>query len=298
MKIKIFNLVKTQLHNETLIWSFPSFVQAQIKMFEEAAKEMGIDMSMLNIENEHCVFNGYDIYKGNDYITISDGNKVEYEIKQTTMDTYQMQVEAIIDRVMLVCPSCEKYRKKYREMIMNELLCYTEKELPFYDEDIRHFVDTELEERLSKSAAAKIVSGYDNDFQDKYFQVVADYLEGNRGLSVMLAVMNGEEDVIDDVKGEINREQGKVVFNLDYVWLYKTTLLSGKHFIHRDETRIFKNHDSACMEMKQKQAEVIKMFRQYYNSVNTFEDGNTFRVFDENFNDVWEDSITKMYIED
>lgn len=294
MKIKIFNLIRTQLHNDTSVWSFPTFALASEKMFAEVASEIKIDKDRLATKDEHFVFNGYEVWKGNDYITISDGNKVEYEIKETSMNTYQMQVEAIIDGVMLVCPNCEKYR----EMIMDELLCYTEKDLPFYYDDIQHFVDTELEKRLSKSAAAKIVSGYDEEFQRKYFQVVADYLEGNRGLSVMLAVMNGEEDAIEDVKREINKEQGKDVFQKDYIWLWKSKWMSGKHFISRDETRIFKNYDAACMEMQQKQAEVIKMFRRYYNSVKPFEDVNLFQVCDEDTYDVWEGKIVKMYIED
>lgn len=294
MKLRIFNLIRTKLHNDTSVWSFPTFAQAREKMFEEVASEIKIDKDALASKKENFVFNGYDVYLWKDCITISDGNEVEYEIKETSMNTYHMLIDVIIGRVMELHPTCEKYR----QMIMDELLCYTEKDLPFYDEDIRHFVDTELEERLSKSAAAKIVSGYDNDFQDKYFQVVADYLEGNCGLSMMLAVINGEEDVIEDVKKEINKEQGKDVFQTDYVWLYKSTWMSGKHFIHRDETRIFKNFDSACMEMQQKQAEVIKMFRQHYQSIKPFEDGNIFQVCDEDTYDVWEGKITKMYIED
>jgi len=299
MKIKIFNLIRTQLHSDTSVWSFPTFAQAREKMFEEVVSEFKIDKDRLATKDEHFVFNEYEVWKGNDYITISDGNKVEYEIKETSMNTYQMQIEAIIGKVMEICPACEKYR----ELIDNELLCYTEKDLPFYEEDIKHFVSYELEERLSKCAAAKIVSGYDEEFQCKYFQVVADYLEGNRGLSVMLAVMNGEEDAIEDVKKEINKQENKKVFQTDYVWLWKSTWMSGKHFIHRDETRIFKNHDSAYMEMRQKQEEVIKMFSQHYNSVNPFsvnpfEDGNLFQVCDEDNYDVWEGRIIKMYIED
>lgn len=289
MKINIFNLIRTQLYDDTSVWSFPTFAQAREKMEEECKREYGLDIAG---KDNFFEFNGYSVCVGDDFIIISDGNKVEYEIIQTTMDTYQMLLEVIIGRVIELHPACEEYR----QMIMDELLCYTEKDLPFYDEDIRHFIDTELVERLSKSAAAKIVSGYDEEFQCKYFQVVSNYLEGNRGLSVMLAVMNGEEDAIEDVKKEINKEQGKDVFHTDYVWLYKSTWMSGKHFIHRDETIIFKNHDSACMAMQQKQAEVIKMFRQYYNSVKPFEDGNLFQVRDENAYDVWDGKITKMYI--
>lgn len=294
MKINVFNLVRTQLHNNTSVWSFPTFAQAQDKMLEEVEREFKIDKDRLARKDKHFAFNGYDVWKGNDYVTISDGNKVEYEIIQTTMDSHQIQVEAIIDKVMMF--SC--VGEKYRELIKDELLCYTEKDLPFYDGEIKHFVDGELRERLSKSAAAKIVSDYDEDFQDKYFQVAADYLEDNCGLSVMLDVINGEEDAIKDVKKEINYEQGEDVFKTDYVWLWKSKWMSGKHFISREETRIFKNHDAAYMEMQEKQAEVIKNFRQFYNSVKPFEDGNLFQVCDEDTYDVWEGKIVKMYIED
>lgn len=294
MKIKIFNLIRTQLHNDTSVWSFPTFEQAQNKMFAEAAKEIGIEASMLNIENEHCVFKYYDVWKGEDYITISDGNNIEYEIKQTTIDMIEMQEETITDEVIVMYPAC----KKYRSVIMETIKSFGVNELPFFNtKDIRYFIDNEVEEALAKRAAQIIVSDYNNDFQDKYFQDVADYLEGNRGLSVMLAVINGEEDAIEDVKGEINREQGKVVFK-SYVWLWKSKWMSGKHFISRDDTRIFKNYDSACMEMKQKQAEVIRKFRQYYNNVESFEDGNAFRVRDEETNDAWDGYIIKTYIED
>lgn len=295
MKIKIFNLIRTQLHNDTSVWSFPTFAQAQDKMFEEASKEMDIEKSMLNIENEHCVFNSYDVWKGEDYITISDGNKVEYEIKLTTMDMIEIQEETITDEVIVMYPAC----KKYRSVIIETIKSFGVNELPFFNtKDIRYFIDNEVEEALAKRAAQIIVKDYDNDFQDKYLQVVEDYLEGNRGLSVMLAVINGEEDAIEDVKREINKGCGKAVFNLDYVWLWKSKWMSGKHFINREETRIFKNHDAACMEMQQKQAEVIKKFRQYYNSAKQFEDGNLFQVCDEDTYDVWEGKIVKMYIED
>ena len=135
MKIKIFNVVRTQLHNETLIWSFPSFSQAKEVMLAEVASEIKIDKDRLASKDDHFVFNDYDVWKGDDYVTISDGNKVEYEIKQTTMETYQMQVEAILDMVMNFSCACEKYR----ELIMDELLCYTEKDLPFYAADVRQF---------------------------------------------------------------------------------------------------------------------------------------------------------------
>lgn len=85
MKIEIFNVIRTQLHNDTSVWSFPTFAQAREKMCEEVASEIKIDKDVLASQDGHFVFNGYDIWKGNDYITISDGNKFEYEIKETTM---------------------------------------------------------------------------------------------------------------------------------------------------------------------------------------------------------------------
>lgn len=297
MKIRIFNLIRTQLHNDTIVWSFPTFAQAQDKMFEEVVSEIKIDKDRLANKDENFFFNGYDVWKGNDYITISDGNKVEYEIKQTIMDMdmFQIQVETITDEVIVMYPAC----KMYRSVIMETIKSFGINELPYFNtKDIKYFIDNDVEEALAIRAAQIIVSGYDKDFQDQYFQVVADYLEGNRGLSVMLAVINGEEDAIEDVKLEINKQEDKKVFQTDYVWLWKSTFMSGKHFIYLDETRIFKNHDAAYMEMQQKQAEVIKMFRQCYNSVKPFESVNLFRVCDEDTYDVWEGKIVKMYIED
>lgn len=49
MKIKIFNVIRTKLHNNTSVWSFPAFAQAREKMFEEAAKEIGLDKSAFSI---------------------------------------------------------------------------------------------------------------------------------------------------------------------------------------------------------------------------------------------------------
>lgn len=298
MNIKIFNLIRTQLHNDTKIWSFPTFAQASEKMFAEVASEIKIDKLKLSIENEHFVFNGHDVCKGVDYITISDSNWVEYEIKPTTMDARQIKVETIIDRVMEICPACEKYR----EMIMDELLCYTEKELPFYYDDIRHFIDTELEERLSNSAAAKIVSGYDEEFQCKYFQVVSNYLEGNRGLSVMLAVMNGEEDAIEDVKKEINKEQGKDVFNLDYVYVVTSIWQDGSHFDFAENTSLYRSHESASAAMVKAYNEAIEVFNGQYvgENITYWCDDDVYQVYfdaDGNY-DMWEGKIMKINVQD
>jgi len=298
MKIKIFNVIRTQLHNDTLVWSFPTFTQAQEVMFAEVASEIKIKKDILASKGEHFVFNGYDVWKGNDYATISDGNRVEYEIKQTSMDTYQMQVERIIDKVMMFSGACEEHR----ELIMYELLCYTENDLPFYDEEIEHFVDTELRERFAKRAAAKIVSGYDNDFQNKYFQIVADYLKDNRGLSLILAVINGEEDAIEDVKGEINREQRKVVFNLDYVYVATSVWEDGSRFGLEEDTTVYKSHASAAAAMKKKYEEAVEAFNSQYVGENV-----TYRCSDDVYQvsfvdsyrlDVWEGRIRKIYVQE
>lgn len=298
MKIKIFNVVRTQLYNDTNIWSFPTFAQAKEAMLSEVASEIKIGKDRLESKDEHFVFNGYEVWKGNDYVTISDGNKVEYEIKKTTMESYQMQAEAIIDKIMELCPACEDYR----EMIMYELLCYTENELPFSDEGIKHFVDNELEERLSKRAAAKIVGDYDNDFQDEYFQVVSDYLEGNRGLSVMLAVINGEEDAIEDVKGEINRDQGKVVFNLDYVWVATSVWQDGTKFDYGENTSVYRSHEAAAAAMDKAYNEAIEAFNGQYigEEVTYWYDNDVYQVkfADATRSDMWYGVIKKIYVQD
>ncbi len=298
MNIKIFNVIRTQLNNNTSLWSFPTFLQAKEKMFKKAAKEIGVNESAFSIENEHFALNGYDVWKGDDYITISDGNKVEYEIKQTTMETYQLQVERIIDKVMAVYPDCENYR----EMIFDVLLSYTEKDLPFYDEEIGHFVYTELEEKFAKRAAGMIVSGYDNDFQDKYFQVVADYLEGNRGLSVMLAIINDEEDAIEDVKREINKEQGKVVFNMDYVWVCTSEWKDDTNFDYCENTSVYRSHESAVAAMDKAYNEVIEVFNGQYigEEVTYWCDDDVYQVSfaDDSRHDMWEGRISKIYIQD
>lgn len=300
MKIKIFNVIRTQLHNDTSVWSFPTFEQAQNKMFAEAAKEIGIEASMLNIENEHCVFNGYDVWKGNDYVTISDGNNVEYEIKQTIMDVdmFEMQVETITDEAIVMYPAC----KNYRSVIMETINSFCANELPFFNtKDIRYFIDNEVEEALAKRAAQIIVSGYDEEFQSKYFQVVADYLEGNRGLSVMLAVINGEEDAIEDVKREINREQGEQVFQKDYVWLWESTWFSGLNFEFKIVTKVFRNHDAAYIEMSSEQGKVLEVFRGQYvgEDVESYEDKDgLFQVISKNNGDLWEGRIRKVYVQD
>ena len=294
MKIKIFNLVRVELNNQTMAWSFPTFSQAREKMAEECKREFGVD-----IKGKDGFFecDDYSVWVGNDYVTICDGNTREFEIIQTTMETYQMQVEAILDMVIKFSGACEKYR----ELIKDELLCYTEKDLPFYAEEIKHFVDSEFEERLSKRAAAKIVSGYDNDFQNEYFQVAADYLEGNRGLSVMLAIINGEEDAIEDVKREINKEQGKHVFQTDYVWLWESTWFDGLNFEFNKVTKVFNRHDAAYMEMSREQAEVLEVFRGQYigEDVESYEDKDgLFQVNVKNNDDLWEGRISKIYIQD
>ena len=176
------------------------------------------------------------------------------------------------------------------------------KDLPFYDEDIKHFVSSELEERLSKRAAAKIVSGYDNDFQDKYFQVTADYLEGNRGLSVMLSVINGEEDAIEDVKREINKEQGKDVFKTDYVWVCKSVWYDGTHFDRGEDIMVYRSHDSAADAMTKIYNDVIEVFNGQYigEEITYWYDDDVYQVkMDDGGNyDLWEGTLTKQYIQD
>lgn len=298
MKINVFNLVRTALHQDTKIWSFTNFEQAREKMFEEVEREIKIDKDRLARKDEHFAFNGYDVWKGNDYITISDGNKVEYEIIQTTMDSHQIQVEAIVDNVMLLAPACEKYR----ELIKNELLCYPENALPLYNNDIKHFVDTELDERLAKSAAAKIVSGYDEEFQDKYFQVTADYLEGNRGISLMLAVINGEENAIEDVKKEINKELGEDIFKTDYVWVAVKIWQDGSHFDFAENTSLYRSHASAAAAMDKAYEEAIEAFKGQYvgENVTYWCDDDVYQVsFDvDGYYDMWEGKIMKIYVQD
>ena len=298
MKIKIFNVVRTQLYNDTNIWSFPTFAQAKEVMLAEVANEFKIDKDRLESKDEHFVFNGYDVWKGNDYISISDGNKVEYEIKQTTMDMIEMQEETITDEVIVMYPAC----KKYRSVIMETIKSFGVNELPFFNtKDIRYFIDNEVEEALAMRAAQIIVSDYDEGFKNDYFQIIADYLEGNRGLSVMLAVISGEEDAIEDVKKEINKEQGKHVFQTDYVWLWESTWFDGLNFEFNKVTKVFNHHDAAYMEMSREQAEVLEVFRGQYigEDVESYKDKDgLFKVNVENNDDLWEGKITKIYLQD
>lgn len=299
MNIKIFNVVRIQLNNDTSVWSFPTFVQAREKMFEEAAKEIGVDKSAFSIENEHCAFNGYDVWKGNDYVTISDGNKVEYEIKQTTMDMIEMQEETITDEVIVMYPAC----KSYRSVIMDTIKSFGVNELPFFNtKDIRYFIDNEVEEALAMRAAQIIVSDYDEGFKNDYFQTIVDYLEGNRGFSVMLAVINGEEGAIEDVKGEINREQGKIVFNLDYVWICKSVWYGGTHFDSYEDTSVYRSHNSASAAMDKIYNRVIEEFNGQYvgEKVTYWCDNDVCQVSfeDDAYFDMWEGKITKIYLQD
>lgn len=299
MNIKIFNVVRTQLYNETLIWSFPSFSQAKEVMLAEVASEIKIDKDALASKDEHFVFNGYDVWKGNDYVIISDGNKVEYEIKQTTMDMIEMQEETITDEVIVMYPAC----KSYRSVIMETIKSFGVNELPFFNtKDIRYFIDNEVEEALAMRAAQIIVSGYDNDFQDKYFQVTADYLEGNRGLSVMLSVINGEEDAIEDVKREINKEQGKDVFKMDYVWVCKSVWYDGTNFDRCENTMVYRSHDSAADAMTKIYNDVIEVFNGQYigEEITYWYDDDVYQVkMDDGVNyDLWEGRISKIYIQD
>lgn len=297
MNIKIFNVVRTQLYNETLIWSFPSFSQAKEVMLAEVASEIKIDKDALASKDVHFVFNGYDVWKGNDYVTISDGNKVEYEIKQTTMDMIEMQEETITDEVIVMYPAC----KSYRSVIMETIKSFGVNELPFFNtKDIRYFIDNEVEEALAMRAAQIIVSDYDEDFKNDYFQTIVDYLEGNRGFSVMLAVISGEEDAIEDVKKEINKEQGKNVFQKDYVWLWESTWFTGLKFEFNKVTKVFNHHDAAYMEMSNEQGKVLEVFRGQYigEDVESYEDKNGLFQVKNNCDDLWEGRISKIYIQD
>ena len=299
MKIKIFNVVRTQLHNETLVWSFPSFSQAQEVMFAEVASEIKIDKLKLSIENEHFVFNGYDVWKGNDYVTISDGNKVEYEIKQTTMDMIEMQEETITDEVIVMYPAC----KSYRSVIMETIKSFGVNELPFFNtKDIRYFIDNEVEEALAMRAAQIIVSDYDEGFKNDYFQIIADYLEGNRGLSVMLAVISGEEDAIEDVKKEINKEQGKDVFQTDYVWVCTSVWSDGTNFDYGENTSVYRTHDAAAIAMDKMYNESIEVFNGQYigEEIDYWCDDDVYqvKVVDEERFDMWEGRIRKIYVQD
>jgi hypothetical protein len=266
-------------------------------MLEEASKEMDIEKSMLNIENEHCVFNSYDVWKGEDYITISDGNKVEYEIKQTTMDMIEMQEETITDEVIVMYPAC----KSYRSVIMETIKSFGVNELPFFNtKDIRYFIDNEVEEALAMRAAQIIVSDYDESFKNDYFQTIVDYLDGNRGFSVMLAVISGEEDAIEDVKKEINKDLGKNVFKKDYVWVCTSVWDDGSNFDFGES--LYRSHESASAAMVKEYNEAIELFNGQYigKKVTSWYDDDVYQVkayADGNY-DMWEGRIRKIYVQD
>ena len=268
-------------------------------MLAEVANEFKIDKDRLESKDEHFVFNGYDVWNGNDYISISDGNKVEYEIKQTTMDMIEMQEETITDEVIAMYPAF----KRYRSVIIETIKSFGVNELPFFNtKDIRYFIDNEVKQALAERAARLIVGNYDKDFQDEYFQVVADYLEGNRGLSVMLAIINGEEDAIEDAKKEINKEQGKDVFQMDYVWVCTSVWHDGTNFDYREDTIAYCSYDSAAAAMDNIYNKVIDEFNgQYIGEHITYWYGNDMyqvKIDDGENYDLWEGKITKIYLQD
>lgn len=294
--MKIYTLVRTELFNTTQIWHFPTFALAQGKMLDICS----------NIVGEHCVLNttmetsnGWNFVAGMDYATCSNGNKVEFEIFEEEINMREFMLHEIANYVCCMYADCNNYYNT----ILDCLDYFSIDCLPIMtDDEIKHFIDTELEERLTKRAAAKIVSGYDNDFQDKYFQVTADYLEGNRGLSVMLAVINGEEDAIEDVQKEINKEQGKDVFKMDYVWVCKSVWYDGTNFDRGENIMVYRSHDSAAAAMTKIYNEVIEVFSGQYigEEITYWYDDDVYQVkMDDGGNyDLWEGTLTKQYIQD
>lgn len=293
--MKIYSLVRTELHNQTELEHFPTMEAAQKKMLEECSKIVGEEINELH--NDYITEDGmWYITSDNYYATLSNGNKIEFEIFERVIDLKDYLITEIADKVVTLYPDC----KDYRGIILDVLSCFGDKELPrMVDEEIINFIYTVFQMSMSCTAADVINEEYGDD---EIHQLVFDYLEGNRGVSFMAKIINREEPATMELKDEINKDQKREIFKTDYVWVAKSHTDEGEEFRRKEEIKVFNadSYDSALKYMQKKYHAVKGIFidTAYMNEdIVTYDDGKLFQVHSKDNYDCWEGTLTKVYVE-
>ena len=292
--IKLFTLVKTQLHNDTEIWHFATLKEAQDEMIRLCNEIVGIDMCAINSTAKN---NFWDFEAGYCYATISCGNKIEFEIIEKEIDMFAIMVNRILNRICETNVGCNSYR----DIIRTQLMSYGKSDLAFGTlEEIDHFIDYDFEQHLA-DVAAEVLMPYSTDLVAHY--VCAGYLEGNRGMNIMLAIINNEDGTINEVKEEINASQDEPIFKTDFVWVYESNWNEGMNLQKEVKIKVFKEFSNAHHAMMDEYENVIAyIMPQFYHPEDVVcevcNDSMSCKVYDNHVNDMWVGTIYKKYIED
>lgn len=290
--MKIYSLVRTELYNQTELQHFPTMEAAQKQMLEECSKIVGEEITKLH--NNYVTKDGmWDVTTADYYATLSNGNKIEFEIFERSVDLKDFVINAIIDKVIEIDPNC----KDYREIIADTLDSFGEINLPkMVNSEINHFVETELDTAMACRAADALNIGYDDD---DVHSVAFDYLEGNRGFSIMAKIINGEQATIDEIKTDINKVEKREIFKLgNYVWVAKSHTDEGEIFSREEEIKVFDadSYDSALKYMQEEYNTAQTIFLENgYDDIGMRNDGELFQVFCDH--DCWEGTLTKVCVE-
>lgn len=290
--IKLFTLVKTQLHNDTEIWHFATLKAAQDEMIGLCNEIVGENICALDTSAKNKY---WDFTSGTYYATLSNGNTIEFEIFEKEIDMYYVMVNHIADRVCEMYSAC----KPYRDLIYKHLLSFNSDELSFSTiADIDHFIDNDFKKYLAEVVAEVLMPCNDNS---DFHYVCSDYLVGSRGLSVMLGIINNEKDAIDDVKEDINKTTNLPIFKTDFVWVFESYWDDGMNFSRKIQIKIFKDFNNARKAMMDEYKNIISnVLPKFYDidDVCHTETEDTCKVYDNHVNDMWVGKIFKKYIED
>jgi hypothetical protein len=258
---------------------------------------MGVSPDNLSV-SEKCDFTyeigDYEAIIRSYYAIVRDGNTTEYEIIQTQMDTFQMQVEAITDMVV----SAHHIDNTHRGAIKDIVASFGEAELPTLDDkSVSLFIDTCVKDELVRKATDQFVN-----CDDENFQLVADHL-GKCDFSVMLSVIGGDENSVSGVMTNINNEAGREIFKTGFVWSVQSTWLDGTNFDYVSWVEIFKNYSNALKYVTGLKEDAIDTFSECYDddSFELWEEDNIFQVRtkqNDNYHDKWEGYITKIWFMD
>lgn len=291
---KLFTLVKTQLHNETEIWHFPTLKEAQDKMIELCNEMVGENICALDTSAQNKY---WEFVSGTYYATLSNGNKWEFEIFEKEIDTYHIMVNLIAERICEVNIGC----RPYIDIIRTQLMSYGRSDLSFGTiNDIDHFIDYDFEQHLA-DAAAEVLMPLSEDAGVHY--VCSGYLEGNRGMSIMLGILNNEEETINEVKEDINASQDEPVFKTDFVWVFESNWNEGMNLQKEVNIKVFKEFSNAHAMMEDEYENVVHyIMPQFYHPEDIVSeicnDDTCCKVYDNHVNDMWVGKIYKKYIED
>lgn len=292
--MKIYTLVRTELHNDTNIWHFPTLSMAQGKMCDECTEIVG----------QHCSLNSttkttyWDCEVAEYYAICSNGNKIEFEIIEKDIELREFIIHTIADRVVELNEVTNCYYDVIYDSIDNLDASLIDGCLPkMTTKEIDHYIYCELFEFMSNRAADIVCENQKSDYMR---QVTIDYIENNCKFDSLVRILNYDLSSIDEIKLGVNEVEGEEIFHKEYVYVYKSSWDDGRYFDSDESINIFKNHAAAVKCMEEDQERVVDTFNQMYSTkditIEKNEDKTLVYVKDGCIEDLWIGTITKMYV--